>query len=120
MAPDAAMLKQASPISSAWVATGDRDLGFASAEFAMLHPRSLAKEDLLVGSLATVYATPMNIDLSLKLFEEYCNAGPQDPFYHVSMASLPIDPNLARALERYSTTATKGGLFCARLSRDDI
>ncbi len=106
--------------SDAGVAAGDADLDFASAEFAMLHPRTLAKEDLLIGSLAMVYSTPMNMDLSLKLFEEFCNASPEDPFYHVSMTALPIDPNLRLALERYSTTATKGGPFCARLFRDDL
>jgi hypothetical protein len=85
----------------------------------VLHPRSLSKEDLLIGSLTMVYSSPMNLDLSLKLFTEFCNASPNDRFYQVSLAALPIDPSLRQSFERYATLAAGGGPFCTRLFRDD-
>ena len=101
-------------------ATRGSDKDFAAAEFAALHPPTMGREDLLIGTLGMVYSTPMNMDLSLKLFEEFCNAMPGDAYYQVSMDSLPIDPNLRRALDRFSSTSTHGGPFCARLFRDDL
>ncbi len=94
------------------------DTDFASAEFAALHPRSLFREDLLIGSLRMVYSLP-NIDLSIKMFEEYCNASPNEASYQVPLAALPIDPSLRQAFGRLATTAAGGGPLCARLYRDD-
>jgi hypothetical protein len=91
-----------------------------STEYALLHPPSLSKEDLLIGDLALVSSTPLTMDLSVKIFEEYCNAQVGDAFYDLPIEALPIDPLLRQSLARFANMSDKGGSFCSRLGRDDV
>lgn len=88
---------------------------YASVEYGALHPQRMARDDFLVGQLAMIYSTPLTMDLSLQLFQEFCNAQPGDAFYGIPLDRLPIDPALLRGLVRYSSSNKGTGLSCARL-----
>jgi hypothetical protein len=85
-----------------------------SAQYAVLHPLSMAREDLMIGQLALVFTSPLDAELSGRIFQEFCNAKPGDPFYNVSLNDLPIDGPLRDALVRWSSGSSSASV-CPRL-----
>ncbi|MCW3477747.1 hypothetical protein [Limobrevibacterium gyesilva] len=97
-------------------ATPGDGMDFLGSEFATLHPRSRAGEGGLIGHIQLMYSTPMALDLSATIFQEFCNAQPGDPFFDADVATLPIAPRLREALTRFIPTAANI-TFCPRLAR---
>jgi hypothetical protein len=88
-----------------------------TARYETLHPTERVMDDLLVGQVNTLLTSPVSPDLSLKIFQEFCNSQPGDPYYGVSITNLPIDPELLATLTQLSRLTTNSG-FCPRLTED--
>jgi hypothetical protein len=86
-------------------------------DYAEIHPRDRSKDDLLVGEVSGLLTTPLSMDLSLKIFLEYCNARPGDPSYDVDVLALPIERERLAAMEQLARLS-RGGALCPRLADD--
>jgi hypothetical protein len=80
----------------------DRD--FSMTEFSLLHPDERARDNMLIGDLALIYNNPADADLTAKIFQAFCTAQPGDPYYNLSIATLPIDLSLKQAVIRWEST----------------
>ena len=108
--PDAAFQSVAIP--------NEAKVGIDSAQYEALHPLSKAGEDFMVGQLELVFTSPLDSELSNRIFKEFCNAQPGDPFYNVGVAQLPISGALKDSLVRWTrgAGATAAATVCPRLS----
>jgi hypothetical protein len=83
---------------------------FPITAYGLLHPRSLAGEDMMVGDFILLIRTPVP-DLSWAIFAAYCSS---DGSARGSLADLPINPALPAAIVNFLTPADYGKL-CPRL-----
>lgn len=90
----------------------DRMLDYEAAAYAVLHPRSLAGEDLLVGDYALLTRALMP-DLSFNLLAEFCSARPEDPYYAVKLSELPLSEGMLLSLGTLGPGSSLGS-FCKR------
>ena len=79
-------------------------------DYAQLHPRERSQDDLLVGEVNGLLTTPLSVDLSVKLFRDYCSAQPGDPFYDLDVDALPIDKDLLASLQQLAELAPDSAL----------
>jgi hypothetical protein len=86
-----------------------------TSEYDILHPRERMMDDLLVGQVNTLLTSPVAPDISVKIFQEYCNARPGDPYYGVDVTALPIDRDLLSALVQLARLTPDTG-FCPRVA----
>ena len=86
-----------------------------TSEYELLHPRQRVMDDLLVGQVNALLTSPVAPDLSAKIFQEFCNAQPGDPYYSMDLKNLPIDRDLLSALVNLAKMTSDTG-FCPRLS----
>ena len=91
----------------------DRMLDYEAAAYAVLHPRSLAGEDLLAGEFALL-TRAMTPDLSFNLLSEFCSARPEDPYYAVTLSDLPLSQEMLLSLGALGPGSSLGA-FCKRL-----
>lgn len=84
-------------------------------DYAELHPLDQVKDDLLVGPVNGLLTMPLSADLSFKIFIEYCNARPDDPYYRLDITSLPIEHDMLAALEELARLSP-GGTLCPRMA----
>ena len=94
----------------------DEGSDYFSREFNLLHPATLAREDLLVSDLSLLYSTPLNVDLGVVIFQEYCSARPGDPFYGVDINTLPLSLGLRTAIAR-AMASNSGVAVCGQFGR---
>ncbi len=85
-------------------AASGADRTFALTEFALLHPQARDRDNMLIGDLPLVYDNPATLDLSARIFQEYCTARPGDPYYTLSITALPINPALKAAVIQWEAT----------------
>ncbi len=83
---------------------------FAAVSYTLLHPESLAGEDLLIGDVAMVFSTPVP-DLSWAIFSAFCRT---DATGRATLADLPINPNVPAAIVNF-LPASDYGRLCPRL-----
>ena len=88
-----------------------------SSEYAQLHPRSRMMDDLLVGQVNDLLTSPVSPDISVRIFQEYCNAQPGDPYYAIDIKSLPIDRDLLASLVELASLAPDSG-FCPHITNN--
>lgn len=81
-----------------------------SISYALLHPRSLAGEDLLIGDFALVLSTPVP-DMSWAIFGAFCRS---DATERANLADLRINPNVPAAIMNF-LPASDYGRLCPRL-----
>jgi hypothetical protein len=86
-----------------------------TSEYELLHPKTRVMDDLLVGQVNTLLTSPVSPDISGKIFQEFCNAQPEDPYYSMDLKNLPIDRDLLAALVQLAKMTSDTG-FCPRLS----
>jgi hypothetical protein len=85
--------------------------------YAELHPLGGFKDDLLVGPVNGLPATPLSVDLSFKIFMEFCAARPGDPSSSVDVLVSPAERQRLGATEQLAEPSP-GGAPCPRLSGD--
>lgn len=78
--------------------------------YALLHPRSLRGEDLLIGDLTLMTSTP-GPDLGWAIFNAYCQSAPTEG---VSLQELPIDQKVVSAIVNFVPVSEYARL-CPRL-----
>jgi hypothetical protein len=86
-----------------------------TSEYEAVHPQQRMMDDLLVGQVNGLLTSPVAPDISAKIFQEYCNAKPGDPYYGVSLESLPIDRDLLASLVQLAKMTSDSG-FCPHLT----
>ena len=84
-------------------------------EYQLLHPKQRMMDDLLVGQVNALLTSPVAPDISAKIFQEFCNAQPGDPFYSMDVKNLPIDRDMLSALVQLAKM-TSDTSFCPRLA----
>jgi len=88
-----------------------------TSEYEIVHPLERTMDDLLVGQVNALLTSPVAPDISVKIFQEYCNARPGDPYYGMSVTDLPIDRDLLASLVQLARLTSDTG-FCPDLSHD--
>ena len=87
-----------------------------SAQYNIMHPASMAREDLMIGQLELVFTSPMDTAVSGRIFREFCDAKPGDPYYNVGLERLPINGVLKDALVRWRMgSSSSSASFCPHL-----
>jgi hypothetical protein len=109
----AARLSLTTPVLPAEAAHTQEQL--RTSEYELLHPRERMMDDLLVGQVNALLTSPVGPDISGKIFQEFCNAQPGDPYYGMDVKNLPIDRDLLSALVSLAKM-TSDTAFCPRLA----
>jgi len=82
--------------------------------YALLHPRSLADEDLLIGDYAMLVSLPGAPDFSWAIFQSFCQAPVNEGDRKVTLAQLPINPQVPAAIVNF-LPANEYSKLCPRL-----
>jgi hypothetical protein len=86
----------------------------ATTSYALLHPRSLADEDLLIGEYAMLVSMPGVPDFSWAIFQSYCQAPRNAGERKVTLAQLPINREVPAAIVNF-LPASEHSKLCPRL-----
>lgn len=86
----------------------------ASISFALLHPRSMADEDMLVGDLALMLSTPAGPDFSWAILNAFCETQPMAGQRAAVLQDLPINPSVPASIMNF-LPASDHPKICPRL-----